>query len=133
MISMKHVHDRLGFCGRHVEVCDEIRALREISPFMAALFTARRILSPSSQAISRTMSTAPASNVATFANGCFWGTEHIFKKHYGKKGLLSSEVGYIGGDTQKYPNPTYEQVCSGRSGYAEAAQFTFDPVCRVLT
>ncbi|WFC97647.1 peptide-methionine (S)-S-oxide reductase [Malassezia yamatoensis] len=73
------------------------------------------------------MSSVPASNVATFANGCFWGTEHIFMQHFGKKGLLKSNVGYVGGDMNKYPNPSYEQVCSGRTGYAEASQFEFDP------
>lgn len=78
--------------------------------------------------VSRTMSTAsPTQEVATFASGCFWGTEHIFKKHFANKGLLQSEVGYIGGD-KSVKNPTYEQVCSGKTGYAEAAQFTFDPV-----
>ncbi|KAI3627001.1 hypothetical protein CBS14141_001002 [Malassezia furfur] len=74
------------------------------------------------------MSTTSAKNVATFANGCFWGTEHIFMKHFKNKGLIKSEVGYVGGNEEKYPNPTYEQVCSKRTGYAEAAQFEFDPV-----
>ncbi|WFD30139.1 peptide-methionine (S)-S-oxide reductase [Malassezia sp. CBS 17886] len=74
------------------------------------------------------MSTANtgSTETATFANGCFWGTEHIFRQHYGNKGLLSAEVGYIGGD-KAFANPTYQDVCSGRTGHAEAAQITFDP------
>lgn len=59
--------------------------------------------------------------------GCFWGVEAIFKDHYGKgKGLLDAKVGYIGGkDSSKHP--TYEEVCTGRTGHAEAAQVKFDP------
>lgn len=94
---------------------------------MAHVFGVRRILSRSTP-VFRAMSTTSAKNVATFANGCFWGTEHIFMKHFKNKGLIKSEVGYVGGNEEKYPNPTYEQVCSKRTGYAEAAQFEFDPV-----
>lgn len=50
---------------------------------------------------------------ATLAAGCFWGIEHMYRKDFGKKGLLDARVGYIGGDTQ---NPTYRGVCSGRTG-----------------
>jgi len=62
---------------------------------------------------------------AIFANGCFWGTEQIFKANYGKRGV-QTEVGYIGGD-DKYKNPTYKQVCSGATGFAEACKVEFDP------
>lgn len=50
---------------------------------------------------------------ATLAAGCFWGIEHMYRKDFGKKGLIDARVGYIGGDTQ---NPTYRAVCSGRTG-----------------
>ena len=50
---------------------------------------------------------------ATLAAGCFWGIEHMYRKDFGKNGLLDARVGYIGGDTQ---NPTYRAVCSGRTG-----------------
>jgi peptide-methionine (S)-S-oxide reductase len=58
---------------------------------------------------------------ATLANGCFWCTEAVFLK---LKGVESVVSGYTGGTK---PNPTYEEVCSGRTGHAEAAQVTLDP------
>ena len=74
--------------------------------------------------VHRAMSTA-TSEVATFANGCFWGTEHMFRKHYGGKGLIDAKVGFIGGTKA---DPTYMEVCSGQTGHAEASQLTFEPV-----
>lgn len=59
--------------------------------------------------------------VATFAGGCFWCTEAVFQS---LAGVQSVESGYIGG---KLPNPTYEQVCSGTTGHAEAIRIGFDP------
>ncbi|KAI9704988.1 MAG: Peptide-methionine (S)-S-oxide reductase [Candelina mexicana] len=61
---------------------------------------------------------------ATVAAGCFWGVEHLYRKHFDGKGLLDAKVGYIGGDTR---SPSYRSVCSGRTGHAEALQVTFDP------
>ena len=63
---------------------------------------------------------------ATFAAGCFWGVEKDFRKHFGNgKGLLDARVGYSGGKSQG--RPTYNEVCSGRTGFAEALVVMFDP------
>ena len=58
---------------------------------------------------------------ATLANGCFWCSEAVFTR---LKGVKSVMPGYSGGRVE---NPTYEQVSSGRTGHAEAAQIEFDP------
>ena len=59
--------------------------------------------------------------LATLAGGCFWCTEAVFLQLAGVSGV---ESGYIGGATA---NPTYEEVCSGRTGHAEAIRIRFDP------
>lgn len=50
---------------------------------------------------------------ATVAAGCFWGVEHIYRQHFGGKGLYDARVGYIGGVSK---NPSYREVCSGQTG-----------------
>src|SRR3546814_4106760 len=59
--------------------------------------------------------------VAVFGLGCFWGAEEIY---WQMPGVWSTSVGYAGGIT---PHPSYEEVCSGRTGHTEAVRVVFDP------
>ena len=78
-------------------------------------------MSTMSQSDQQAPESRPGAEVATLGGGCFWCLEAVFEQ---LQGVERVESGYAGGTV---PHPTYEQVCSGRTGHAEVVQVTFDP------
>ena len=88
---------------------------------LLASLGAKILAAPSPQTTASGAKAAPTREVATFAAGCFWSMEAIFKQ---LKGVDRVEPGYAGG---KLAKPSYEQVETGTTGHAEALKITFDP------
>lgn len=101
---------------------DTLSMNRVYSVLLAALFSAVVAQTTSGEDMNAPMEPKESKlETATLAGGCFWCIEAVFEQTPGVKNVVS---GYIGGIE---PNPSYDQVCSGRTGHAEACQITFDP------
>ena len=124
------VHRQLDSDGRRIEITcaacgghlGHVFVGEELTPKNTrhCVNSASLVFRPASQPASAAAS-QPATQEAIFAGGCFWGVEHLFEQ---VPGVVDAVSGYTGGTVA---NPTYKQVCSGRTGHAEAVKVVFDP------
>ncbi len=70
-------------------------------------------IAPEGTGAAATSTLPDGAQLCTVAAGCFWGTEHLYRRHFAGKGLLDAKVGYIGGDLT---DPSYRAVCGGKTG-----------------
>jgi peptide-methionine (S)-S-oxide reductase len=100
------------------------KSVRQVGPEEALPGRAERMVVPARHEVLGTPLEPPfpeGLEEAVVAMGCFWGAERVF---WNAEGVYTTAVGYAGGYT---PNPTYEEVCSGRTGHAEVVRVVFDP------
>jgi peptide-methionine (S)-S-oxide reductase len=88
---------------------------------LVAAFALAGFLAPVMNAQAQSNNTPAKLETATIGGGCFWCAEAVFQRIHGVKSVTS---GFAGGTV---PNPSYEQVCTGKTGHAEVIQLTFDP------
>lgn len=108
------IFDRLGAMGKQLTVP---------TPEEALPGRAERMVVPATHSVTGEPLDAPFEGKGKIlvAMGCFWGAE---RKFWEAPGVISTSVGYVNGHT---PNPSYEEVCSGRTGHTEAVRAIFDP------
>ncbi|KAL7939095.1 PMSR domain-containing protein [Trichoderma chlorosporum] len=98
--------------------------LLEIFARLSRPFTTASRLSIAPESSAAASAIPEGAQRCTVAAGCYWGTEHLYRRHFAGKGLIDAKVGFIGGDLE---NPSYRAVCGGKTGHAEAAELIFDP------
>ena len=120
-----HVFKGEGFTDKNVRNCVNSISLdfqaAGAVPAGGGIDAAAAAGAASAAATTTRSSATPATQEAYFAGGCFWGVEYWFEK---EPGVISADSGYMGGKTS---SPSYEQVCSGRTGHIETVRVTFDP------
>ncbi|KAI5481589.1 peptide-methionine (S)-S-oxide reductase [Pseudohyphozyma bogoriensis] len=123
--QLKVLGEQRGFTPmwEQEEIVSEEDEYEEVQPSHTMHYSGPTLPTPLKFAAERPAA-ASGSSTAVFANGCFWGTEHMFRKAFVGSGLIDAKVGYIGGVAE---NPTYKQVCTGATEHAEAVLLTFDP------